>query len=167
MFCSRLPCLSPWSSYAWKTMLLFSGSVISDSCDSMNCILPGPSVHGILQTRIQEWVGIPFSRGFSQRTDQICISCIGCRTLYCWATTREAPWKTILLPQYPCFNHSVTRCSAITQETKNWGEECFSKWHLTSLLDPNNQHQCKQIYIEYHYVPDTVVGGWGWMHQQK
>ena len=26
---------------------------------------PGASVHGILQARIQEWVAIPFSRGFS------------------------------------------------------------------------------------------------------
>ena len=30
-------------------------------CDSMNCSLPGNSVHGILQARILEWVTIPFS----------------------------------------------------------------------------------------------------------
>jgi len=32
----------------------------------MDCSLPGCSVHGILQTRILEWVAISFSRGFSQ-----------------------------------------------------------------------------------------------------
>ena len=32
----------------------------------MDCSLPGSSVHGILQTRILEWVGIPFSRRTSQ-----------------------------------------------------------------------------------------------------
>ena len=32
-------------------------------CDSMNCSLPGSSVHVILQARILEWVAIPFSRG--------------------------------------------------------------------------------------------------------
>ena len=32
-------------------------------CDPMDCILPGSSVHGILQARILEWVAIPFSRG--------------------------------------------------------------------------------------------------------
>ena len=29
--------------------------------DSMDCSLPGSSVHGILQARIQEWVAISFS----------------------------------------------------------------------------------------------------------
>ena len=41
-------------------------SVIAQSCptlcDPTNCSLPGSSVHGILQTRILEWVAIPFSR---------------------------------------------------------------------------------------------------------
>jgi len=32
---------------------------------SMDCTLPGSSVHGILQARILEWVAIPFSRGSS------------------------------------------------------------------------------------------------------
>ena len=30
-------------------------------CHPMDCSLPGPSVHGILQARILEWVAIPFS----------------------------------------------------------------------------------------------------------
>ena len=34
-------------------------------CDPTNCSPPGFSVHGILQTRILEWVAIPFSRGTS------------------------------------------------------------------------------------------------------
>ena len=34
----------------------------SSLCDSMDCSLPGSSVHGILQGRILEWVAIPFSR---------------------------------------------------------------------------------------------------------
>ena len=31
--------------------------------DPMDCSLPGPSVHGILQARILEWVAMPSSRG--------------------------------------------------------------------------------------------------------
>ena len=31
-------------------------------CDHVDCSPPGLSVHGILQTRILEWVAIPFSR---------------------------------------------------------------------------------------------------------
>ena len=31
-------------------------------CDPVDCSLPNFSVHGIPQTRIPEWVSIPFSR---------------------------------------------------------------------------------------------------------
>ena len=37
--------------------------------DSMDCNLPGSSVHGILQARLLEWVTFPFSRGSSQPRD--------------------------------------------------------------------------------------------------
>ena len=43
---------------------------MSDSLRPMDCSLPGFSVHGILQTRILEWLAIPFSRGSSQPRDQ-------------------------------------------------------------------------------------------------
>ena len=45
----------------------------------MDCSLPGSSVHGILQARIQEWVSILFSRGSSRRRDWIQVSCIAGR----------------------------------------------------------------------------------------
>ena len=32
-------------------------------CDSMDCSLPGSSIHGIFQARVLEWVAISFSRG--------------------------------------------------------------------------------------------------------
>ena len=34
---------------------------MSDSSDPMDCSLPGPSVHGIFQARVLEWVAIAFS----------------------------------------------------------------------------------------------------------
>ena len=34
-------------------------------CDSIGCSPSGPSVHGILQARILEWVSMPSSRGSS------------------------------------------------------------------------------------------------------
>ena len=41
-------------------------------CDPMDCnsVPPGPSVHGILQARILEWVAMPSSRGSSWSRDQ-------------------------------------------------------------------------------------------------
>ena len=54
-------------------------------CDPMDCSPPGSSVRGILQVRILQWVGMPFSRGSSWLRDQIhlsCLSCTGKRVLY-------------------------------------------------------------------------------------
>ena len=58
-------------------------------CNSMDCSLPGSSIHGILQGRILEWVAISFSRGSSQPKDWTWVSRIGGRRFNLWAT-REA-----------------------------------------------------------------------------
>ena len=56
---------------AWRNhnYILLSERRVSQSCliicDPMDCSLPGSYVYGILQTRILEWVAIPFSRGSS------------------------------------------------------------------------------------------------------
>ena len=50
----------------------------SSCCDSMDCALPGFSVHIIFQARILEWVFISSSRGFSQSRDLTRISCVFC-----------------------------------------------------------------------------------------
>ena len=54
-------------------------------CNPMDCSLPGSSVHGILQTRILEWVVMTFSRGSFPAKDWIhvsYVSCIGRWVLY-------------------------------------------------------------------------------------
>ena len=40
-------------------------SVVFNSCNPIDCSLPGSSVHGILQPRILEWIVISFYRGSS------------------------------------------------------------------------------------------------------
>ena len=47
-------------------------------CEPMDCSPPGSSIHGILRTRILEWVAMPSSRASSQPRDQICISYVCC-----------------------------------------------------------------------------------------
>ena len=47
-------------------------------CDRMDCSLAGPSVHGISQARIPEWVAISSSRGSSRPRDRTCVSCVSC-----------------------------------------------------------------------------------------
>ena len=44
----------------------------------MDCSPPDSSVHGILQTRILEWVAMPSSRGSSWPRDRIPILCYSC-----------------------------------------------------------------------------------------
>ena len=54
--------------------------------DPMDCSPPRSSVHGISQVRILEWVAFSLSRGSSRPRDRTCISCMGRRVLYHWAT---------------------------------------------------------------------------------
>ena len=44
------------------------------------------TVHGILQTRILQWVAFPFSRGSSQPMDQTRVSYIAGRFFAIWVT---------------------------------------------------------------------------------
>ena len=63
-------------------------------CDYMDHSPPGSSVHRILQARILEWVSIPSSKGSSWPRDSTCVSCIGRRILYNWATG-ESPFPKV------------------------------------------------------------------------
>ena len=70
-------------------------SAMSDSFWPMDCSPPGSSVHGISQTRILEWVAIPFSRGSSQPRDWTWISCMAGR-FFTVSAIREAPNMSVL-----------------------------------------------------------------------
>ena len=61
----------------WKCVRSKSLQSCLTLCDSTDCSLPGFSVHGILQTRILEWVAMPSFRGSSWPGD--------------WTTSPEAP----------------------------------------------------------------------------
>ena len=51
-------------------------------CNPMDCSLPGSSVHGILQTRVLEWVAMLSSRGPEDHISYV--SCISRCVLYHW-----------------------------------------------------------------------------------
>ena len=72
-------------------MLCSVASVMSDSLRPMDCSPLGSSVHRILQTRILEWVAVPFSRGSSWPRDQTHISAIFCIAGRFF--THSAPWE--------------------------------------------------------------------------
>ena len=53
-------------------------SVVSNCLRPMDCSPPGPSVHGIVQARIQEWVAMPSSKESSQLKEGTHVSSISC-----------------------------------------------------------------------------------------
>ena len=55
-------------------------------CDPVKCSLSGSSVHGILQSRIPEWVAIPFSKVSSWTRGQTQVSWIASRFFTIWAS---------------------------------------------------------------------------------
>ena len=58
-------------------------------CGPMDCSLPGFSVHGTLQTRILEWVAVPFSMESSQPRDQTQVSCIAGSFFTIWVIRED------------------------------------------------------------------------------
>ena len=64
-------------------------------CDPVDCSVPGFSVHYILQVK-NEWVAMPYSRGFSWPRDYICISHVSCienAFFTVWATREALGWR--------------------------------------------------------------------------
>ena len=77
-------------------------SVVSSSCDPMDCSPLSSSLYGIFQARILEWAAISYSRRSSWPRDRTCISCIGRQILYHWATW-EASFTDQLWNKYSIY----------------------------------------------------------------
>ena len=71
----------PFTEFALKEEKVKVAQSYPTLCDLMDC-----SVHGILQTRLMEWVAFPFSRGSSQPWNRTQISCIAGKVFTSWAT---------------------------------------------------------------------------------
>ena len=81
-----------------KVQVLVTQSYLT-LCDSMDYSPPGSSVHGILQTRILEWVVIPSSKGSSQPRNRTCVFCIAGRFPTVLAT--QPMWLAAISTLYP------------------------------------------------------------------
>ena len=58
-------------------IVMHAKSVVSDSCDLMNCIPPGFSIHEISQARTLEWGAISSSRALYPPRAGTHVSCMG------------------------------------------------------------------------------------------
>ena len=133
-----------------------SRSVVSHSCNPMDCSPPGSSVHGILQTRILKWVAIPFSKGSSLPRDRTLVSCIVYRFFTVWATMessqtviflikniqlqdekkKKIPCCTFLRIQvFPSRSHKQTLWVRFTK-TYNKGKALNSVWTVFNSFSP-------------------------------
>ena len=110
--------------------------------DTMDCSLPGSSVHGILQARTLEWVAISFSRGSSQFRDLIQVSFISCIAGGLF-TAEDFP------------GGSDGKASACNEEDPGlipWRR----KWHSTPVFLPGKPHGQR-----------SLVGYSPWCHKES
>ena len=70
-------------------ILLFWGAKLCSTLRTMDCTLPGSSVHGISQARTLEWGATFFSKGFFQLRNPTYISGI-VRKILCYWVTRKS-----------------------------------------------------------------------------
>ena len=115
-------------------------------CDPMDYSSPGSSVHEISQTRILEWIAIPFFRGAFQPRDQTHVSCMGRRILYHWAIYQSF-YKLVLwtvdkrsemsLPPLMVVSRTKLESFPFLKSIHHWhrlaGVSCFFFWNPPPL----------------------------------
>ena len=94
-------------------------------CDSMDCSLPGSSVHGILQARVLEWVAMPSSRGPFRPRGKLGSPAQKADCLPC-----ELPGKPIqiLLSRFSCVRLCATPETAAHQAPPSLGFSRQDHW---------------------------------------
>ena len=85
-----------WSQNKWSPAAAKSLQSCPTLYDPMNGSLPGSSVHGILQTRILEWIAMSFSWGSSQPRAQTWVSYIAGVFFTIWSPGKPKPPTNLL-----------------------------------------------------------------------
>ena len=116
-----------------------------DSCDPVDCSLPGSSVYGISQARTLEWVAISFSRGSSPPRLWTRASCIESRFF-----TSEPPEKPAVVitihPSASCRTPINQRLALI---------QCDRGWGVWNAIKVSWQHFC--ISPPLNYLAFTII----------
>ena len=139
---------------------------------------PGSFVHGIFQSRILEWVAIPFSRAFSQPRDWTHISCTVRQTgrlLWSfgdimWAWFFHVPW--ILHGCLHIWNSSHILQSLLTAHSNVFKLLLFCSWTTSQRANESLQYLQSGLRSVY-LLPDAQLGEmspgslgvWYWIQQ--
>ena len=102
----------------------------------MDCSLPGSSLHGILQTRVLEWVAISFSRGSSRPRDWTRVFLIPGRPFNLWTTRKE---------ELVNFTHKIHSPHHGLQGPLDLASDVFLTSCLSSL--------CCPVWVLPHWLP--------------
>ena len=133
----------------------------STLCGPMDCSPPGSSVHGILQTRILEWVAMPSSKGSSQPRDQTQVSA----SLAAWFFTTSATWETHESESHSVVSDSLRPhglYSPWNSPGQNTGASSFSLLQgifPSQGLNPGLVH-CRQILYQLSHKASTRILEW-------
>ena len=108
-------------------------SIMSNSCDLVDCSLPGSSVHGIFQAKILELVAISYSRGSSRPGNWTQVSCIAGRffiDLTTWENEVTQSCPTLCDPWTVA--HQAPPSMGFSRQEYWDGLPCPSPWEATT-----------------------------------
>ena len=116
-------------------------------CGPMDSSPPGPSVHGILQVRILEWVAISFCRGSSQPRDWIWVAHFVSRLFTDWTTREDQCYCSRMLEKMK----DVLRYTQFIHNSK-WTHISHFKFDMKAHYSEVDDNLCQaKLKWSFHY----------------
>ena len=119
--------VQPWNPKVFGKVKVLVAQSCPTLCNPVDCILPGSSVHGILQARILEWVTIPFSRRSSKPRD------------WTWVSSIAGTFFTHLSHQgSPKSLGRVIKCVCVCVCERSVAQSCLTLYDLMDCTPPGS-----------------------------
>ena len=122
--------MAGWHHWLSGHLLYLSLSCVQFLATPWTVAHQAPSVHGILQARILEWVAMPSSRRSSQPQDGTQVSHIAGRFFTVWATRKAPQWTWIWTVWSLLVRDQEAFCAAVHEVAKSQTQ--LSGWTATA-----------------------------------